>query len=332
MNPKSIIADRFGRQFSYLRLSITDACNFRCGYCLPNGYKKPEDSVEPLTLPEITRLVTVFAELGTTKIRLTGGEPTLRRDLLEIVKAIKKINGIQKIALSTNGFRLKEMALTLKEVGVQALNISVDTLNPEKFEEITGKNYLPQILEGIEKALDLGFEKIKLNAVLLGGKNDSDETLTEFKNWIKTRPVAIRFIELMPNATIPKYFSEHHKLSAPLREKFLNQGWSLQSRGATDGPAEEFAHPEYRGRLGLIAPYRKDFCATCNRLRVTSQGKLRLCLFAEGEQSLRQWLQHDNQREELKMHLLEMIGRKEISHYLPDGNYGDNRTFSAIGG
>jgi cyclic pyranopterin phosphate synthase len=327
-----VISDRFGRQFSYLRLSITDACNFRCGYCLPNGYEKKANAPEPLTLAEITRLVRAFTELGTKKIRLTGGEPTLRRDLVEIAHEISKMKGVEKLALSTNGYRLREMAKSLKAAGVQALNVSVDTLNRAKFYEITGKDFLPEILAGLEHALDLGFKSIKLNAVLLAAQNDSDETLGEFLDWIRARPVTVRFIELMPNDSIPQFFSKFHIQSDLLRQKLISQGWSVRLRQETDGPAEEFSHPAYLGKMGLIAPYKQDFCGTCNRLRVTSYGQLRLCLFAEGEQPLRPWLQQDNQKEELKARLIELVGRKEISHYLPEGKYGDNRTFSAIGG
>jgi cyclic pyranopterin phosphate synthase len=333
MIPQStIIADKFGRQFSYLRLSITDACNFSCGYCLPNGYHRAPNSPEPLALPEITRLVRAFAELGTKKVRLTGGEPTLRRDLLEIAEAVSKIDGIEKVALSTNGYRLRELAGPLRMSGVTALNISVDSLDPVHFHEITKKDFLPQILDGIDHALTLGFESIKLNAVLLAKKNDDSKTLQEFEAWIKTRPITVRFIELMPNESIPSYFAEHHIRSQSLRDGLMERGWSVRQRGTTDGPADEFNHPDSVGSLGLIAPYKKDFCGTCNRLRVTSFGQLRLCLFAEGEQPLRPWLQSDSQKEDLKARLIELVGRKEISHYLPEGNYGDNKTFSAIGG
>lgn len=330
--PKDRIEDRFGRQFSYLRLSISDACNFSCGYCLPNGYQRAANSPEPLTLPEIMRLVRAFAELGTRKIRLTGGEPTLRRDLLDIVHKISLIEGVEKVALSTNGYRLRELAGPLRLAGVQALNVSVDSMNPQRFFEITKKHFLPEILEGIDHALTLGFESIKLNAVLLAGKNDDPESLEEFRTWIKSRPVTVRFIELMPNDSIQTYFTEHHARSQSLRDGLLEQGWMQRQRLTTDGPADEFTHPDFTGSLGLIAPYKKDFCRTCNRLRVTSFGQLRLCLFADGEQPLRPWLQSDDQKEELKARLKELVGRKEVSHYLPEGIYGNNRTFSAMGG
>jgi cyclic pyranopterin phosphate synthase len=332
VNSNPTISDRFGRQFSYLRLSITDACNFRCGYCLPEGYQKSFGTPEPLTVPEILRLVRAFVEMGTQKVRLTGGEPTLRRDLLEIAREISKLDGINQLALSTNGYRLRELARPLLEAGVQYLNVSVDTLNVQKFQETTGKNILPSILSGIDHSLQLSFKKIKINAVLLAGTNDSDESLEEFQQWIQTRPVAVRFIELMPNSSIPSFFSKHHTQSQTLRNKLLKQGWVVRAREFNDGPAEEYSHPNYLGKMGIIAPYREHFCSTCNRLRVTSYGQLRLCLFAEGEQSLRPWLQHEDQKEELKARLIELVGKKEISHYLPEGKYGNNKTFSAIGG
>lgn len=326
------MSDSYGRQFSYLRLSITDVCNFSCVYCLPDGYKKPLRRVEPLNLDEILRLARAFAELGTRKIRLTGGEPTLRRDFLDIARGISRISGIEKVALSTNGRRLRELAPALKDAGVQALNVSVDSLDPKIFAEITGQDTLSEIIDGVEYALELGFKSVKLNSVLLAGKNDNSETFIQFSNWLRTRAASVRFIELMPNHSSEKIFSTHHTRANELREKLLLEGWSPQIRGSTDGPAEEFAHPDYEGRFGLIAPYRKDFCATCNRLRVTSTGQLRLCLFAEENQSLRPWLQNDNQKVELKERLCNLVGHKKVSHFLQEGNYGDNRTFSAIGG
>jgi cyclic pyranopterin phosphate synthase len=325
-----VLSDSHGRRFSYLRLSVTDACNFKCTYCLPNGYKKPVGSDEPLSLNEIRNLVTAFAELGTRKVRITGGEPTLRSDLFDIIATVAETPGIQKVALSTNGHRLKENAAKLRLLGVSALNVSVDTLDPVRFREVTGRDSLKDILEGIEEALRLGFSSVKMNAVLMKGVNDGD--VQPFLDWIQDRPVTVRWIELMPTATNQVWFGDRHVKSDELIQTLLLQGWVPEERKETDGPAREFSHPRYLGRVGVIAPYSKDFCASCNRLRVSSQGGLQLCLFGEGRHSLRPLLQSASQREELKNEVRAILGQKKISHFLQNGVYGDNKTFSAIGG
>ena len=331
--PQSMLGlrDSFGRRFSYLRLSLTDACNFKCTYCLPHGYRKPEGVPENyLSLNEIHHLVTAFAELGTVKVRLTGGEPTLRSDLFEIADRIYKIPGIQTLALSTNGFRLKQFARRLLEVGVTRLNVSIDSLNSEKFREITGQDRLGEILNGIDFALKAGFQSVKVNAVLLKDWNEDEFEL--FQEWIRRKPITVRWIELMPTGQNTSFFKERHVQADQLRKKLVENGWSVRARGEADGPAVEFTHPDYMGRMGLIAPYSKDFCSTCNRLRVSSYGGLRLCLFGEGNHSVRHLLQRESQKEELKAHIVSLLQRKEVSHYLPEGKVGNNRTFSAMGG
>ena len=322
------LRDSFGRRFSYLRLSIIDACNFSCTYCLPNGYKKAPGEAAYLNPSEIKNLIRCFAELGTYKVRLTGGEPTLRKDFLEVARSISETPGIERIALSTNAFRLKELAPKLRDAGISSLNISIDSLDPKVFSKITGSHQLQDILDGIEIALHSGFEEIKINAV----KNLNDDSFQSFMDWAKTEPVVVRFIELMPTHDNKQLFKDHHISSKILRDDLLARGWSPKVRGEADGPAEEFTHPDYRGRMGLIAPYAKDFCANCNRLRVTSRGALRLCLFGEGNHSLRDLLQSPDQKEELQMRLVSLLQKKEISHYLPEGKYGNNFSFSSMGG
>ena len=324
------LVDSFGREFPYLRLSVTDACNFRCTYCLPHGYVKSKTSQSHLSREEIVHLVRAFAELGTWKIRLTGGEPTLRRDLLEIVRDIKQIPGIRKIALSTNGYRLKDQARDLFEAGVTALNVSVDSLDPGRFEKLTGSSKLFEIIEGIDTASSVGFKRIKINAVLMADTVDKESEL--FLKWIRTAPITVRFIELMPTGQNTEFFKAHHVQGSQLAKKLVSDGWALRPRLAADGPAQEFEHPDYQGRIGLIAPYSKDFCQSCNRLRVTSQGALRLCLFGEGGTSLRHYLQSPDQMDDLKELVTALLNKKEISHYLPEGRFGNNQTFSAMGG
>jgi cyclic pyranopterin phosphate synthase len=324
------LQDSFGRRFSYVRLSVTDACNFRCQYCLPHGYKRDPDRENYLSLDEIRNLVSAFAGMGVWKIRLTGGEPTLRNDLIEIVREVAAVPGIRRVALSTNGYRLKDWAGELFHAGLRALNVSVDTLDRERFQAVTGRDCLPEILGGIETAFRAGFTWVKVNAVLMRGVND--DGITAFQEWVRTRPVTVRFIELMPTGQTVEWFRERHLRGSELTDRWLSDGWLPRVREEGDGPAQEFTHPDYRGRIGIIAPYSRDFCGTCNRLRVNSFGALQLCLFGESPASLRPLLQTAEQKEALQAAICQQLLRKEISHYLPEGRYGNNQTFSAIGG
>jgi cyclic pyranopterin phosphate synthase len=322
------LVDSFGRTFSYLRLSVEDACDYRCRYCLPGGYKK-EEAEPALSVAEIRRLTAAFAEMGFWKVRLTGGEPTLRRDLVEIAETVASTPGVRRVALSTNGARLSELADGLARAGVSAVNVSVDSLDPERFREITGHDHLPRILEGIDRALDLGLT-VKLNAVLMKGLNDGE--FARFVEYSRERPLAVRFIELMPTADNMDFFAARHLKAESLAAWLGENGWTEAPRADGDGPARRFVKAGHAGSVGLIAPYAKDFCGTCNRLRVTGRGRLRMCLFAEGEHSLRPLLQRDDQRAELQETVRALLGRKDVSHYLPEGKLGDTRHFAAIGG
>lgn len=322
------LADSFGRTFSYLRLSVEDACDYRCVYCLPHGFHK-EEPEPPLTREEIRRLVTAFAGMGFWKVRLTGGEPTVRRDLVDIVADTAATPGIRRVALSTNGARLALLAGDLVGAGLKAVNVSVDSLDPARFAQITGRDDLPKILTGIERAAELGLD-VKMNAVLMKGLNDGE--FARFVDFARERPIGVRFIELMPTADNKELFAERHLKAESLVAWLGENGWTETPRAEADGPARRFQKPGYAGSIGVIAPYSKDFCATCNRLRVTSRGRLRLCLFAEGETSLRPLLQQDSQLTELQNSVHALLGRKDVSHYLPDGKIGNTRHFAAIGG
>jgi cyclic pyranopterin phosphate synthase len=325
----SNLKDSFGRQFPYLRLSVTDACNFRCQYCLPNGYQKTE-AFEFLSVQEIIRLVTAFASLGVEKVRLTGGEPTLRRDLTTIATAISRIPGIRTIALTTNGYNLKDKAKVFFASGINALNVSVDSLNAQKFHTITGHDKLAEVLGGVDAARQAGFRNIKINTVLLKGVNDND--LPEFLAWIKKEQLSVRFIELMQTGSNLDYFQKHHLSADTIKQKLLEYGFSLCLRAHDAGPAVEFGCVGYTGKIGLIAPYSKDFCTSCNRLRVTARGELRLCLFGEQGYNLRPLLESDGQIEALKEKILELLHFKHKSHYLGQGITGITPHLASIGG
>lgn len=323
------LVDTFERAFPYLRLSITDICNFRCEYCLPNGYhsdKKPKF----LTQDEIRRLVTAFAELGVWKIRLTGGEPSVRKDFTDIIKLVSSVPGIKNMAFTTNGYRLKGRAREWYDAGMRRLNVSIDSLNREMFHKITGHDRLDDVLAGIETALAIGYEAVKVNVVLLRGVNDT--TLDHYLDYVKDRPVTVRFIELMQTGDNRAYFKKRHLSAEVLRNRLLEQGWieNIHVNGA--GPAVNFTHPDYTGAIGLIAPYAKDFCLGCNRLRITATGDLRLCLFGEMGIPLRDLLQHDDQKQALQKRIMKQLDYKKSSHFLIEGETGLISNLSSTGG
>lgn len=329
MNNKTAIADSFGRTFPYLRLSVTDVCNFRCTYCLPEGYIKTGES--PFMCgEEIVRLVKAFAGLGVWKIRLTGGEPTVRKDFIDIAKAVNDIPGVRKLAFTTNGYKLPQRAQSYYDAGLRAINISVDSLRPEGFKNITGHDRLHEVLEGVQASFEVGFESVKLNTVLLKGLNDAE--LDGFIDFVADRSLSLRFIELMRTQGNAEYFNAHHLPGSVVKEKLLVRGWRLRPREEGAGPAQEFEHSDSAGTIGLIAPYSKDFCKTCNRLRVSARGALHLCLFGEGGYSLREYLQSDDQIEELKDKILTLINFKRSAHFLHEGKSGVREHLASIGG
>ncbi len=324
-----MLVDPFFRSFEYLRLSITDACNFKCVYCLPNGFKANLNE-KYLDVHEIRRLVTAFAELGLWKIRLTGGEPTLRRDFEKIVHTISEINGIKKIALSTNGFRLNKEAENFKNLGITNINISIDSLDPNEFYEITKNNNLKEILNGIDKCIELNYENVKINSVIM--KNMNKNSLSLFLNYIKDRNVSVRFIELMRTNENVSLFNYEHIRSEHIVQHILQLGFTLQSKETGSGPALVYKNSNYKGSIGIIAPYSPSFCQACNRLRVNSIGKLRLCLFGVGAFSLRRYLQTDEQKSELKSAIIDNLKEKKFSHHLNENNSGDTAHLASIGG
>lgn len=324
----SQLIDSFHRQFSYLRLSITDLCNFRCTYCLPNGCHKTIHDY--LTLKEIQHVVTAFAELGITKIRITGGEPTLRKDFLEIANLISHTPGITQCVLTTNGYKLFRDVRDYFQAGISSINISIDSLNSDNFKKITGHNKLGIILQGIDRAFEIGFKQIKVNTVLLRGCNSNE--LDKWIHWVKDKPITVRFIELMQTGTNQHYFKKHHLRSDFIENKLLATGWQINLRSHHAGPAKVYSNPEYIGKIGVIAPYAKNFCQSCNRLRVSSRGKLHLCLFGELGYSLRNYLQSPNDKTKLQDKIKSILNHKKISHFLHDDITGATPHLASIGG
>ena len=324
------LIDRFARQYVYLRLSITDVCNFRCNYCLPDGYQPPSQRQTFLRVDEIQRIAKTFASLGTEKVRITGGEPTLRKDFLEVAHSISQTAGIRQVALTTNGYRMARDVKLWQEAGITHLNVSVDSLDPRQFHLITGENKLASILTGIDRAFEIGYQKIKVNAVLM--KQYTAKGLDDFLRWIKDRPIQMRFIELMETGEMDHFFKQQHLSGQQILARLQQEGWQLKPKAITDGPAKVLSHPDYQGEIGLIMPYEKHFCASCNRLRVSALGKLHLCLFGEEGIDIRDLLQSDEQQLQLEARLKSALQGKREHHYLHIGYSGIRNNLASIGG
>lgn len=323
-----MLVDQYNRSFPYLRLSVTELCNFKCTYCLPDGYKGGNKK-SFLTLDEINTLVTAFSLLGTEKIRITGGEPTLRKDIVDIVNVCAANSNIKKVALTTNGYRLPDILEDLISAGVTGLNLSVDSLDPTNFAKITGHDKLHRIMESIEMVLAAGFGNLKLNTVLLRQTNGHE--FDRFLSLVKKMPVTVRFIELMRTNDNHAFFAKEHLSANDIKSWLLSSGWQQISRSIDAGPAEEYFHPDYRGNIGLIMPYAKNFCDSCNRLRVSAQGKLNLCLFAGGSEDLRPLIASGNS-EALADKIQRLVYGKQERHQLVEGCSGDTQNLSLIGG
>ncbi len=324
------LQDDYHRSFRYLRLSITDKCNFRCQYCLPNGYQKPADQPAELSRPEISRLVRGFTSLGVSKIRITGGEPSLRRDLADIIADLASNDLVKQIAVSTNGYRLERDVLHWVEAGLNSVNVSVDSLEPATFAQLTGSDSLPSVLRGISKAVEIPGLTVKINAVL--HKQTRADELMRFFDLVKRQPVTVRFIELMETAGTQAYFESEFVSSERLMQYLRLHHWQEVKRGIDAGPAREFSHPDYAGRIGVIAPYSSGFCDSCNRLRVTATGNLHSCLFSQTSQPLRDYLQTDGQLHLLQQQLIQAVRNKKSAHDLHHRETGLNYGFSAMGG
>ncbi|WP_294965580.1 GTP 3',8-cyclase MoaA [uncultured Gilliamella sp.] len=322
------LMDNYQRRFQYLRLSITEQCNFQCQYCLPQGYQSNKDH-KFLSLSEINNIVATFTELGVHKIRLTGGEPTLRRDFIDILSMISSYPSINELAITTNGSRLLKNITHWQQAGLTAINISIDSFSPHLFKLITGQDKLKEIIQCVEKSLEVGIKKVKINTVLMKNMNDN---LSDYLAWIKHRPVDLRFIELMETGESDEVFNRYHLAGNLIETQLLAQGWQLQPKVALSGPAKVYSHSDYQGKIGLIMPYSKDFCKSCNRLRVSSLGKLHYCLFGDEAVDLRDLLVSADQKEQLKARVLASLMSKPEKHFLHDHKVGITPNLSYIGG
>ncbi len=273
------------RRINYLRMSLTDRCNLRCGYCTYWQEFARLPPAEILSYEELLRLAAVAAQAGIRKIRITGGEPLVRRGVVDFIKSLHQVPGIAEVCLTTNGVLLPELAFSLYEAGLRHLNISLDTLRRERYEEITGRDNWREVMSGLQLALALGFQPIKINCVVLKGINDDE--LLDLALLARDNPMQVRFIELMPTVS-QAWWKQHYLPMGAVRRRLVGLGrLSPVTPPATAGPARVFRLPEFQGELGFISPMSDHHCGSCNRLRLTAAGQLRPCLLSSMELDLK---------------------------------------------
>ena len=328
------LTDRHKRIIDYLRISITDHCNLHCQYCVPFGERPKLPMADILTYEELFAIAQAAAGIGVTKIRLTGGEPLMRKNMLQFCRMLSDLPEISDLALTTNGVLLASMATNLKAAGVNRVNVSLDTLDPQRYARITGKQCLQRVLQGIDAAGRAGLAPIKINVVPMRGINDDE--IPALARWTLTSPYDVRFIELMP--TNGWALQRHEQLFMPIGE--------VRKRVETIGPLEPLSHirtrgpatyarlPGAMGRIGFIAALSHHFCKTCNRLRLTADGKLRACLFAEQEVDIKDPLRQGASLQTLQQILRQAVAVKPERHNLNECNARPigGRMMRAIGG
>jgi len=307
------LIDSFDRRISYLRLSVTDRCDFRCQYCMAETMTfLPRGQV--LTIEELLRTARLFTELGVKKIRVTGGEPLIRRGIEELFAGLGKLPGLDTLALTTNGSHLAEQAAGLSAAGVHSVNISLDSLNPTRFEAITRIGKLSTVLEGIDAAIASGFERIRLNAVILNGLNhDEVVTLTHFA---LSKQIHIAFIEEMPLGQVNLGGKQLEYVSSDSIKSELETHFELQPLVSRDssGPSRDYLIAGSQTQVGFISPHSHNFCAECNRLRVSAEGRLLMCLGNEESIDLRDLLRSGRSDDEIKSTIIDSLAIKPERH------------------
>ncbi len=330
--PNKKLIDTFDRKITYLRISMTDQCNLRCLYCQPQSPDKKLSCQELLSYEEVFRVIRLAVDLGVKKVRLTGGEPLVRKDIVEFIAKVASLSEIEDLRLTTNGVLLDAMAAQLKEAGVTKLNISLDSLKRERFKAITGRDMFDQVWAGINRAEQVGFEQIKLNIVAMKGVNDDE--FADFAQLTKTNPFQIRFIEFMPIGSQSEWEEGKYISAEKIKKNISHLGELLPvNTGRLDGPARMFKIDGYRGQIGFISPLSHKFCETCNRLRLTSEGKLRSCLLTDKETEIKDVLRSGCSDEKIKELLIQTIQNKPKGHNISLENKGScHGEMSRIGG
>lgn len=329
---KARLVDMFARTINYLRLSITDHCNLRCLYCTPQSITSKLPAGELLTFEELLRVVSLGVSLGIKKVRLTGGEPLVRRNVLSFIEELVTVPGLDDIRLTTNGVVLAEMADKLHAIGIKKVNISLDTLKPDRFQEITGVDCFDKVRRGIERAAEIGFSPVKINVVVLKGINDDE--IVDFAQLSLTQPLHIRFIEFMPMGTSNSWEKEKYMPTKEIMARLQKLGDLIPLKGnREDGPARRYKLENSLGSIGFISPISNHFCDRCNRLRLTSEGKLRSCLLHDAEIDLKKIIRAGGSDSEIKDAIVQTVLNKPKGHELnTDGQLNCHGQMSRIGG
>jgi GTP 3',8-cyclase len=321
--------DQFERQINYLRISITDRCNLRCKYCMPSAGVPWMPHSDILSFEEILRLMRISTQLGFHRFRITGGEPLVRKGILDFLREGSQIPGVDDLMITTNGILLPEMAFDLKAAGVQRVNISLDTMNPERFREITRGGDVSKVIQGVLRSLEAGMNPVKINVVVVRDFNTQE--LPNFITWAKQYPVHIRFIELMPIGSS----SERRSDFVPIQEMkdILGIKQYVPVKDIQGGgPAEYFRPNGFQGSIGFISALSRHFCSSCNRIRLTADGKLRPCLHSNLEIDLREALRNGSSDMELLDRFAQAVWRKPAEHHMNEEALQGQRIMSQIGG
>jgi len=306
--------DNYNRRITYLRVSVTDRCNLRCIYCVPVKDLTLLNHGDILSYEEILRVLQTAAEIGIEKVRLTGGEPLVRRDFVHFVESVCQMSAFKEVSITTNGVHLKEKAQEIFDAGVRRINVSLDTLDPVKYAKITGRDYFDNVWEGLEEAEAAGFSPIKLNVVAIRGINDDE--LLDFAQLSVRKPYHIRFIEYMPIGHDNRWTPAKYISSDEIKSKLDSYSPLLKiPHLAEDGPAKRCRFESAKGEIGFISALSHHFCSTCNRLRLTADGKLRPCLFAEDEVDIKIPLRSGCSQEDLKCLFQQAIAKKPKGHH-----------------
>lgn len=331
----SVLRDSYGRAIRDLRVSLTDRCNFRCFYCLPHGEPPIAPKEQMLSFEEIEYVCEIFVSLGIEKLRLTGGEPMLRRDIETIIRKLSrfKSNGLIDLALTTNGYFLPERARALKEAGLDRVTISLDSLKGDVFKRMTGVDVLEKVLAGIAAAKEAGLEPIKINAVIVRGHNETE--VADFAAFAREHDVKMRYIEFMPLDSGHEWSRADVVSGKEIRERISERFPLVQveaARGSETSARYRFADGA-PGEIGIIAPVTEPFCGACSRIRLTADGQIRTCLFSTVEHSLRDVVRSGASRAEIVEYIESVILKKEPRHFINDpGFVAPSRTMSFIGG
>lgn len=331
-NNRPQLMDGMGRTIVNLRISVTDRCNFRCTYCMPADNVEFMDRDKLLTFEEITRIVQVVSKMGIYRLRLTGGEPLLRKSLPVLVAMLAAVEGIEDVAMTTNAFFLKQQAQSLKDAGLKRLNISLDALDQDKFTEVNRRDCLTQVLEGIAEARRVGFKSIKINAVAV--KNFSESEIIKLVEMGREQDLEVRFIEFMP-LDADKIWERDKVLFGHEIVDIINKKYPLEpiKDSLEIGPASEYKFTDGKGKIGLITAVSNPFCDYCNRIRMTADGKLRTCLFSTNEHNLKELIRGGANDEEIENKIREALVIKEPGHKINlDDFERPARAMHAIGG